>query len=108
MMEVLSSLEPRYEDADCYLFKELEEVNEVIFFNKGVYEIGYEFNGEEKFKIRYKNSNLIGAYNVTFGKRSQYIYKTKTICNGWFIRRIKWIKIINDHEMVSDEFKDKI
>lgn len=28
------------------LFKELEDVNEVLFFNKGIYEIGFEFNGD--------------------------------------------------------------
>lgn len=46
MMEIMRSLEPRQEDPNELLFKELEEVNEVLFFNKGIYEIGYEFNGE--------------------------------------------------------------
>lgn len=70
MMHLMRALEPRQEDADHVLLKELEEVNEVLFFNKGMYEIGYEFNGEPHYKIRYKNTNLIGAFNVTFNKKS--------------------------------------
>lgn len=70
MMSIMRSLEPRQEEAGEVLFKELEAVDEVLFFTKGTYEIGYEFNGEDHFKIRYKNSNLIGAYNVTFNQKS--------------------------------------
>ena len=75
---MMRALEPRYEDGQQILIKELEEVNEVLFFNKGTYEIGYEFNGEPHYRIRYKNTNLIGAYNVTFFKKSQFLYKTVT------------------------------
>lgn len=70
MMDIMGSLEPRREEPKTYLFKELDDVNEIIFFNKGSYDIGYEFNANEIFKIRYQNSNLIGAYYVTFHKRS--------------------------------------
>jgi len=35
MMDIMRTLEPRQEDPNTYLFKELEDVNEVLFFNKG-------------------------------------------------------------------------
>jgi hypothetical protein len=35
MMDILRTLEPRQEDPNTYLFKELDDVNEVLFFNKG-------------------------------------------------------------------------
>jgi len=108
MMDILRTLEPRQENANTYLFKELEDVNEVIFFNKGSYDIGFEFNAEEHFKVRYQNSNLIGAFNCTFHKKSQFIYKTFSRCTGWFIRKTRWIEMIYAHEAVSDEFQDMI
>jgi len=70
MMEILRSLEPIEENENYYLLQELEEVNQVLFFNSGTYEIGYDLNGEEFFKILYKNSNVIGAYEITFNKDS--------------------------------------
>ena len=78
MMDILFSLEPRIELANKILFDELEEMNEVLFIDNGVFEIGYDFNGEKKFPIRYKNTTVIGAYGLTFNKRSQFIYRTVT------------------------------
>lgn len=104
-MDILFNLEPRLENAKTILYDELEEMNEVIFIDNGMYEIGYDFNGEKKFPIRYKNTNVIGAYGLTFNKRSQFIYRTVTNCSGWFIRRRPWREIMGKHEQVTDEFK---
>jgi len=80
MMMTMRSLEPREEHSSVTLIKELEDVNEVICFTHGTYQIGYEFNGVEHFKIRFKNSNMIGAFNLSFNEKSQYIYRTLTYC----------------------------
>lgn len=70
MMEVLYALEPRIEAKNTIMFRELEEINAVIFITNGTHEIGYEVNGESKFILRYRNSNVIGAYAITFDKKS--------------------------------------
>ena len=44
MIDLLSTLEPRKEEKGTILLNELDEVNEVIFFDNGAYEIGYEIN----------------------------------------------------------------
>jgi len=44
MVDVLSSLEPRREGPNEILFDELDEIGEVLFFNDGTYEIGFEIN----------------------------------------------------------------
>ena len=41
MMDFLLNLEPRNEEAGVIVYNELDEINEVIFFNKGTYEIGF-------------------------------------------------------------------
>lgn len=55
---------------------------------------------------------MIGAYGVTFSKRSLFIYKTVayknyTMCEGYFIRKKEWLEIINneDHEDVIKVYK---
>ena len=104
----MRSLEPREEAAGVVLINELEDVNEVICFTHGTYEIGYDFNGEEQFKIRFKNSNMIGAFNLSFNQRSEYIYRTVTNCQGFFIRKRAWYDIMNNHKQVSEGFKAQI
>ena len=54
------------EQKNVILFNELEECNEVLFFIIGIHEIGYELNGIKKYILKYKNTNPIGAYGVTF------------------------------------------
>ena len=78
MIDMLSSLEPRREAANVVIYDELDEVNEVIFINQGTYEIGFEMNRIQNFVLRYKDSNVIGAYGVTFNQRTLFVYKTVT------------------------------
>ena len=70
MMLIMRSLEPREEAGYVTIINELDDVNEVTFFTHGMYEIGYDFNGEEHFKIRYRNCNMIGAFNLCFNMKS--------------------------------------
>ena len=56
MMDVMKKLEPRQEEPDVILFKELDEVNEVLFFYDGTYQIGYELNNDYYFPLQFKNS----------------------------------------------------
>jgi len=90
MMDVMQSLEPRKEDKNTIIFNELEDINEIIFFCKGAYDIGYQLNTQHKYVLRYENSNPIGGYGVTFDQKAEFIYKTHTDCYGHFIRRANW------------------
>ena len=105
MLHLLGSLEPRRELKDHILFEEQDEVNEVIFFNNGTYEIGFEINKFKEYVIRYKDCNLIGAYGCTFNKRSHFVYKTFTDCEGFFIRRENWKDLLNEHDEFSSNLK---
>ena len=44
MVSLLKGLHPRREPANKILLRELDEQNEVIFFERGVYHIGFELN----------------------------------------------------------------
>jgi hypothetical protein len=80
MIDLLMSLEPRREDPHTVLLEELDEVNEIIFFETGSFGIGYEINHKQRLVIRMNYSSHIGAYGVTFNLRSDFIYKTFLEC----------------------------
>jgi hypothetical protein len=44
MVETLSRLEPRREFKGVILFNELDDFTEILFFNKGTVDLGYELN----------------------------------------------------------------
>lgn len=90
MFAMLRSLEPRKEEPDVVLVDELDEFNEVIFFMKGFYCVGYSINNQKYFYPELYSTNVIGAYGATFNKRALFIYKTKTQCEGFFIRKRNW------------------
>lgn len=76
---------------------------------KGIFEVGFNINLETHYPLSYKNYSVIGAYAATFFKRSAYIYKTASLCRGYFIRRKTWCNILNEGDThVVREFKDQI
>ena len=61
---------------------------------EGFYKVGYSINNKYHYLPQQYSHNVIGAYGATFNKRAIFIYKTKTICTGYFIRKSKWLSII--------------
>lgn len=76
MQEIMASLEPRQEFSKVLLFDENDEINEVIFFIKGVIDLGYKINKKEIYCLRLHKDSLLGAYNLCTNKRTKFIYKT--------------------------------
>lgn len=66
MMAVVSKLEPRFELAHIILLNELDEVDEVCFFNVGQIDVGFEINRKQYFELRLRKSIIIGACEVSF------------------------------------------
>lgn len=91
MLSILKRLEPRYEEAQQLMIEELDEFSEVTFFMRGSYVIGYSINNKYEYLLEKYRNNVIGAYGVTFNKRALFIYKTYTICQGYFIRKSQWM-----------------
>jgi hypothetical protein len=75
MQQLLSVLEPRIEFEGTVLFYENDEINEVIFFIKGIVDIGFTINHKERYCLRLHKDTIIGAYNMQTNKRTKFIYK---------------------------------
>lgn len=87
MMAILLKLEPRFCKADTILFYELQEIQEVLFVQKGFIEVGFEINRQKKFVIRFANKVIIGAYNCSVNKKTLFVYKCKTDVQGYMLRK---------------------
>ena len=121
-------MEPKHEPPETIIFNELDQISEIIFFENGTFDVGFEVNGEQFFILRYKNSssedtycterNLeyisisygepIGQYGATFSKQSRFIYKTSSECNGYFIRKKEWKEVMDRNTYVSNSLRDRI
>ena len=108
MVSVLKSLEPIHEQKNTIIINELDEQNELLFYHNGQYAVGYEINRVKKFVLRFQNSNVIGAFACTFNKRSVFIYKTISLCHGYFIRKLEWQNILSENESIGEIIKEEI
>ena len=101
MVGILKSLEPRYEKKNTVIINELDAQDELLFYYNGTYCIGYEINRVKKYVLRFKDTNVIGAYQCTFNKRSIFVYKTITSCKGYFIRKLEWQKVLDENVNIA-------
>lgn len=91
------------------ILSELDEINEVTFFIKGLCNVGFEFNRVQEFVLRIDNA-MIGGYYLISNKRSKFVYRTHTLCQGYFMRREKWKNILDDddHKVLASMFKRQL
>lgn len=79
------------EPKEQILFNELDDFTEVLFFNKGQVDVGFEINRRKHFVLRQKKAIIIGDHGCTFNNKSSFIYKTHTQCEGFSIRKNFWL-----------------
>ena len=72
----------------------MDEVSKITFIEAGFYDIGFEVNRQKRFIIRLEK-RIIGQFELTYNRKCSYIIKAHTMCNGFFIRKIRW-KCLSD------------
>lgn len=111
MFDVLSALAVRREERLTVIQEQNDEVLEVLFFVKGSYAAGFVLNRVPKFCMKFvnpKNSNVINAFACTYHLRSDWIYKTITVCEGFSIRKRDWQMMLKSHPQIVDELNDQV
>ena len=83
-------------------------MSEIIFISKGNVDIGYEINKQRRFVLRYSDRGIFGGYNCTFNTRSIFIYRCKTDCEGYFIRKDRWLELIGMDPDIESILKNNI
>jgi hypothetical protein len=108
-MDMMQVLEPILIVKDKTLYTEQDELTEVYFIMTGTYKIGFSVNLERFYPMKYEHYSIIGAYGVTFFRRSAYIYRTVTECKAYFIRRKIWKTILERSDSnIVEEFQNGI
>lgn len=105
MSNLLRFLEPCRYQTYHNIIRELDEIGEITFIDQGTVGIGFEINKKAQFVIKHENKCVVGAFGITFGQRSQYIYKTFTRVQGYFIRKVNWMDILKEKPEISKILK---
>lgn len=110
MIEILMKLEPRKEEKDTIIFYELDDFCEILFFMRGAIDIGFELNRKRFFVLRKGAGVIIADHGCTFGHTSVFIYKTHSNCEGFSIRKLDWLSIMQKPELlpICEQIKQKI
>ena len=66
IMRMLAFLEPRFEPKNTILLDEMEEVQEILFINKGKVAIGYNINKVKKYSVVKTDGCVVGTYGMVF------------------------------------------
>lgn len=104
MLNVFKSLNPIFYRKGQLIYKELDDVDMVLFLMKGSYRAGFVINQKEKLVIQHPSqekkeeehiddvtSNLldkgfiVGGFECSFNCRSQYLYRCHQTISGFFI-----------------------
>lgn len=108
MMQVLSHLEPRKDEPNKIIFNEIDDFTEVIFYLKGCIDVGFNVNNTYYFVLRKNKSQVVADHGCTFNHKSAFIYKTHTVCEGYFIRKQNWHEIMESCAEITDQLKQRI
>lgn len=70
MVHLLSKLETIYIHRGKIILDEMEDVNMVIFLHNSSIDLGYDVNKTTKFVVRLMGCFEIGAFEMSFNRRS--------------------------------------
>ena len=57
----------------------------------GSYYIGYEINNYRFYRLKATSGTIVGAFNVNFNFRAQFLIKVHNPIKGFAIRKREWI-----------------
>ena len=83
------------------MIDEFDEFTLIHFVQKGMVLIGFQFNKEKKYCLKYKDKCVIGAYGASFNCRAAFIYTTQTYVEGFFIRKSNWIDCLEENPQIK-------
>jgi len=104
----MNSLEFRSYHQGKILINELDECLEIMFVEKGTYEIGYQINNKNRFIKKMGMFSNIGGYQLINSKRFEFIYRTKTVLLGQAIRKEHFLIILSDWPEFSNQIFKKL
>ena len=106
MLGVLRLLEPRFELPNEVIISENDSVFETIFILEGNLDVGYTINQIFHRVVRYTSGNVFGAFETINIEKSQFMYKTASRIDGYFIRQEGLYQLRDEFPSVFYVFQD--
>ena len=52
--------------------------------------------------MKYSDNFVLGAYELTFNKKSAYLYRAISFIEGFFIRKATWVELMKKYLEVGE------
>jgi len=85
----------------------MTESCEIIFVEKGIYNIGYEINKKEFLRRQFGPSTNIGGFQVTHFKRFSFNYRAQTKMKCLAIKKELFNKLMREYPFFCSQLKIK-
>ena len=97
MTQIMKNLEVRQFKQGQIITQEQDECLEVYFIQNGRYNIGYEINRKRRLRKQFGPSTIIGAFQMCFTKRHEFLIIAQTDIICYVIRRDRWWRVMMDY-----------
>lgn len=94
-MSLIQILEPRTFKKKQQILSELDECLEIYFVLRGSFEAGFSINNKKIYRLMYSQNKTIGAFNVVFNKRSQYLIRASSLMNCFGCRKRSFLNLLD-------------
>ena len=108
MKSILNNLEPLQYNKKQHILEEFDDVNEILFVSSGKVVIGYDINRTKKYCLQFQDKVVIGAYEITFNKKSNFNYTALSHVSGYFIRKSNWYDALSQNDNIMNVMKKNI
>ena len=105
MICLLQNLESRTEEKDTILYRELDEIAEILFIESGIMDVGFEITRKPRYVVRLNKGSLIGAYNCCENVKTLFIFRCRTEIHGFMMRKHIWISLLEDYPHIGEFIK---
>ena len=108
MCNIIYNLEPFEYHKKEHILEEFDDVNSILFVDSGKIIIGYDINRTKKYCLQFTDKCVIGAYEITFNKKSNFVYTALTYVFGYFIRKANWYDALEIDTNIRNVMKKNI
>ena len=105
MISLFMQMEPRQEEKGTVIFNELDEVNEMIFNERGSIDVGFQITKKNYMCVRINQGSIICGFNCMANKKNQFVYKAVTKIEGYMLRKHVWFDLMDSFERVASILK---
>jgi hypothetical protein len=80
----------------------------MLFVQNGVYDVGFEWNNNKLYRLRFGQRTVIGGFNLCFNQRHLWIHRASTELKALSLRKRNWKMLEQDFPYFTQCIKVKL